>query len=69
MKRKKSADPSITWRGIECTIVGNEAVTKSDGSIVLCAKIKLVGRPSHQALRLVEQSELVIQPPTSPPSS
>ena len=69
MKRKKSADPPITWRGIECTIVGNEAVTKSDGSIVLCAKIKLVGRPLHQALRLVQQSEIIIQQEDVPPSS
>lgn len=61
--KKKSADPEITWHGMECTIVDHEPVTQSDGKVILCAKIRIAGKPLHQALRLVEASELVMRKP------
>jgi len=55
---KAPADPVLMWRGQVVEIVGNEPVTKGDGSVVLCAKIKIVGLPLHRGLRLVPLEEL-----------
>lgn len=49
---------AVIWQGQLCEIVGNEPVTKADNSIVLCAKIKVLGMPLHQGLRLVAIDEL-----------
>jgi hypothetical protein len=61
-KQKQAARASgrdvVIWQGQLCEIVGNEPVTKSDNSVVLCAKIKVLGMPLHQGLRLVAAEEL-----------
>lgn len=46
------------WQGQLCEIVGNEPITTSKGTVVLCAKIKVLGMPLHQGLRLVAIEEL-----------
>lgn len=51
----------VMWKGQLCEIVGNEPVTRSDGTVVLCAKIKVLGLPLHQGLRVVLESELELQ--------
>lgn len=48
----------VLWKGQTCQIVGNEPVTKSDNSVVLCAKIKVLGMPLNEGLRLVAVEEL-----------
>jgi len=48
----------VTWKGQTCTIIGNEPVTKSDNSIVICAKIRILGMPLNEGLRLVPVEEL-----------
>lgn len=48
----------VLWRGQLCEIVGNEPVTQSTGTVILCAKIKVLGMPLHQGLRLVPTEEL-----------
>jgi len=61
-KQKQAAKASsrdvVIWQGQLCEIVGNDPVTKSDNSVVLCAKIKVLGMPLHQGLRLVAADEL-----------
>ena len=56
--RKNSADPVLMWKGQYAEIVGNEPVTKSDGTVILCAKIRIIGMPIEKALRLVPVEEL-----------
>ena len=46
------------WKGQYAEIVGNEPVTKSDGTVILCAKIRIIGMPIEKALRLVPVEEL-----------
>ncbi len=53
-----SGKDTVLWNGQLCEIVGNEPVTQSTGKIVLCAKIKVLGMPLHQGLRLVPVDEL-----------
>jgi hypothetical protein len=60
-KQIKKADPDITWNGMECTIVDHEPVVQSNGKVKMCCKIKIAGKPLHQALRLVDESELVVR--------
>lgn len=55
-----SVDPVLRWNGQIVEIVGNEPVTKSDGTVILCAKIKVIGLPLHRGLRLVPLEELQI---------
>lgn len=54
----ESGKGAITWRGQVCEIVGNEPIVCSDGTLKMCAKIKVYGLPLHQALRLVGLDEL-----------
>jgi hypothetical protein len=56
--RKNSADPVLMWKGQYVEIVGNEPVTKSDNTVILCAKIKVLGMPLNEGLRLVPVEEL-----------
>lgn len=49
---------AVMWQGQLCEIVGNEPVAKSDGTVLLCAKVKVLGMPLHQGLRLVAMDEL-----------
>jgi hypothetical protein len=51
------------WKGQYVEIVGNEDVTTSTGSVVLCAKIKIIGMPIEKALRLVPLEELTKEKP------
>ena len=46
------------WKGQYVEIVGNEDVKTSTGSVVLCAKIKIIGMPIEKALRLVPMEDL-----------
>lgn len=61
--RKNSADSVLMWKGQYVEIVGNEDVTTSTGSVVLCAKIKIIGMPIEKALRLVPLDELTKEKP------
>ena len=46
------------WKGQLCQIVGYEPVTQSSGEVIMCAKIKVLGMPLYQGLRLVLAHEL-----------
>ena len=48
------------WKGQYVQIVGNEEVRTSDGGVLLCAKIKVIGVPLHQGLRLVPLAEIEV---------
>lgn len=55
---KVSGRDIVLWKGQTCQIVGNEPVTKSDNTVILCAKIKVLGMPLNEGLRLVPVEEL-----------
>lgn len=61
-KQKQAAKASgrdvVLWKGQCVEIVGNEPVTKSDNTVILCAKIKVLGMPLNEGLRLVPFDEL-----------
>ena len=59
--KRASVSPIMTWKGQLCEIVGNEPVRKADNTVVLCAKIKILGMPLHQGLRLVPSEELAAE--------
>jgi hypothetical protein len=61
--RKNSADSVLMWKGQYVEIVGNEDVKTSTGSVVLCAKIKIIGMPIEKALRLVPMEDLTKEKP------
>ena len=58
--RKNSADPVLMWKGQYVEVVGNEEVRTSAGGVLLCAKIKVIGVPLHQGLRLVPLAEIEV---------
>jgi hypothetical protein len=65
-KKQKQAAESfggkdcVTWKGQLCQIIGNEPVTQSNGDVILCAKLKVLGVPLHQGLRLVPLAEIEV---------